>query len=392
MAQKPSFSRHLLGIYDRIFASTWPAWIGGLLLGITNVLIFTYRAPWFIYGGVRLWGLWLFKILGITLGGEIDAPWLNTGSLLDLGIIFGSFMSTLFLNAFRIRFPRRKIRLIQGFAGGLLMGVGTMLAPGCNIGGYFSAISALSLSGFVLFFGLLAGAYTGVRLVIWQTKLEVSKVGLLSQKVHQTSYSIRSEKVQPISGALALVIGVIIAIYLSAREQALGIYFLFGMTFGYLLQKSQFCLASSFRDLFLTGSGKIARGAILGIVIGVFGFSILQGTGMRSVFLLPVGWHTIIGGYIFGLGMVIAGGCASGMLFRAGEGVVQSMLAILGGMISSALFPVVSEAVGLSFGPNLWLVDLVGWPGAIITSICFLGTLFIVTEWVEMRQKGYVDD
>ena len=137
MAETPSFSRHLSRIYDRVFMSIWPAWVGGILLGIANVLIFTYRSPWFIYGGVRLWGLWLFKILGIQSVGKINAPWFDTGSLLNLGIILGSFISTLFLNAFRIRFPRKKIRLVQGFLGGVMMGIGTMLAPGCNIGGFF---------------------------------------------------------------------------------------------------------------------------------------------------------------------------------------------------------------------------------------------------------------
>ena len=364
----------------------WPAWVGGILLGIANVLIFTYRSPWFIYGGVRLWGLWLFKILGIQSVGEINAPWFDTGSLLNLGIILGSFMSTLFLNAFRIRFPRRKIMLVQGFLGGVMMGIGTMLAPGCNIGGFFSAISALSLSGFVLFFGLLAGAFTGVKFVVWQTKRERKDIPS-PHHIHKTLHLTKLRNIQPIGGGLTFALGIVTALYLSTHEQSLGIYFLFGIAFGYLLQKSQFCLASSFRDIFLTGGGKIIRGAILGIVIGIFGFSILQGTGIRNVFLLPVGWHTIVGGYIFGLGMVIAGGCASGMLFRAGEGSLQLMLAILGGMISSAWFPAFSQTVGLSFGPSVWLVDWVGWPGAILISLIFLGVWFVITEWMAWRRR-----
>jgi uncharacterized membrane protein YedE/YeeE len=261
-----------------------------------------------------------------------------------------------------------------------------MLAPGCNIGGFFSAISALSLSGFVLFFGLLAGAFTGVKLVRWQTRRE-GHDNTLSQKVHLAPDSTRLRKFQPFGGGLALVSGVVAALYLSTQEQALGVYLLFGMAFGYLLQKSQFCLASSFRDVFLTGSGKIARGAITGMVIGVFGFSILQGTGIRNAFVLPVGWHTVVGGYIFGVGMVIAGGCASGMLFRAGEGVLQLMFAILGGMISSAWFPAFSQSIGLSFGPSVWLVDWMGWPGAILFALSFLGAWFLITTWIEMRRR-----
>lgn len=123
------------------------------------------------------------------------------------------------------------------------------------------------------------------------------------------------------------------------------------------------------------------------MVMGIFGFSILQGTGIRNVFLLQVGWHTLVGGCVFGLGMVIAGGRASGMLFRAGEGVIQMVPTILGGMISSAWFPVFSKSIGLSSGPNIWLIDVLGWPSAVLGSIGFLGTWFTITEWNELRRR-----
>jgi hypothetical protein len=40
--------------------------------------------------------------------------------------------------------------LFKGFVGGCLMGVGSALAFGCNIGGFFSASAALSMAGLVM--------------------------------------------------------------------------------------------------------------------------------------------------------------------------------------------------------------------------------------------------
>ena len=47
-----------------------------------------------------------------------------------------------------------KGNVVKGGAGGLLMGVGAVLAFGCNIGGFFSATSALSLSGLGMMLGI----------------------------------------------------------------------------------------------------------------------------------------------------------------------------------------------------------------------------------------------
>lgn len=49
-----------------------------------------------------------------------------------------------------------------------------------------------------------------------------------------------------------------------------------------------------------------------------------------TVFATPLGLNNIIGGLMFGIGMVLAGGCASGVLYRAGEGYITAFTAIFG--------------------------------------------------------------
>jgi Na+-transporting NADH:ubiquinone oxidoreductase subunit NqrB len=52
------------------------------------------------------------------------------------------------------------------------------------------------------------------------------------------------------------------------------------------------------------------RGVMISMIIGVIGFSIIKANGIKpaQMFVSPAGWHTVIGGLIFGFGMVMADG------------------------------------------------------------------------------------
>ena len=57
--------------------------------------------------------------------------------------------------------PAKKIRFVQGFVGGLLMGFGSRLGQGCNIGAFFTAIPSLALAAWIFAPGLAIGAWLG---------------------------------------------------------------------------------------------------------------------------------------------------------------------------------------------------------------------------------------
>ncbi len=376
--------------YWYIFDRLWPAWLGGLLLGLVNFAMFAYAAPWFIYGGFIIPGNWLINYVGITPASDLVNPWVNTSFVHDMAIILGAFISILLANNFRIRMPRRKIRLAEGFVGGLIMGVGVMLAPGCNIGGFFSAIASLSLSGFVMFFALAIGAYSGVLIARWRLKREIRSgaVAMYEQKANTTVPNHQPTRWrQPIIGLLVLLIGLALFELALSYDSKLGIFLLFGLVFGFILQRTGFCFTASFRDMFTSGDGRLARGVIVAIGVAMLGFAILLGLGIRQPFTLPLGWHTLIGGYLFGLGMVIAGGCATGTLFRIGEGSVQLLFALPGGMLGAALFSVFLKTVGFKMGPQIWLVDILGWHWSLFAGLAFLAVWLLVIQWNEVRKR-----
>jgi uncharacterized membrane protein YedE/YeeE len=119
------------------------------------------------------------------------------------------------------------------------------------------------------------------------------------------------------------------------------VYIWFGFAYGMMLQYGRFCMASASRDLFAAGVPRMA----VGIMVALMFFSIIQAilsaTNMSTFHPAPFGIHTPISGVIFGVGMVLAGGCASGSLYKIGEGNGTSMLAIVGISFGQAIFSVV---------------------------------------------------
>lgn len=115
-------------------------------------------------------------------------------------------------------------------------------------------------------------------------------------------------------------------------------YIWFGFAYGMMLQYGRFCFASAFRDLFAVGVPRM----FVGIMIAMSAFGLvsvfLAATKMETFHAGPIGIHETIGGLIFGIGMVLAGGCASGTLYKCGEGNGTSMLAAVAISFSQAIF------------------------------------------------------
>lgn len=116
------------------------------------------------------------------------------------------------------------------------------------------------------------------------------------------------------------------------------VYMWFGFLYGALQQYGRFCFASAWRDLIMV---KVPR-MFVGIMVGAIVLSIIS----AYVFVeFPGGYHTanigpheLIGGMLFGLGMVFAGGCATGSLYKTGEGNMISLTVLLSLSFAQAIF------------------------------------------------------
>jgi hypothetical protein len=88
---------------------------------------------------------------------------------------------------------------------------------------------------------------------------------------------------------------------------------------------------SAFRDILLLKEFKLAKAVAVSLVVLMVGFAIFAFAGIID--LNPTAfkpWAAIVGGLIFGVGMVLAAGCASGTTYRVGEGMMGSVFAAVG--------------------------------------------------------------
>jgi uncharacterized membrane protein YedE/YeeE len=104
-----------------------------------------------------------------------------------------------------------------------------------------------------------------------------------------------------------------------------------GFLFGFFLQKGNLCGSSAFSEVLLFKDWKKVWGLWICIVTSMVGFAVLDLVGWVTLNPKPLIWgNYVIGGLVFGIGMVLAGGCVSGCLFKAGTGNLNSIVAILG--------------------------------------------------------------
>ncbi len=104
----------------------------------------------------------------------------------------------------------------------------------------------------------------------------------------------------------------------AADHPALGLAMLFGIGFGLLIERAQICFTSAFRDMWITGRTVMAKAIIFGMAASAIGiFSYVQ-LGMAPK-IMWAGPNAAIGGLLFGFGIVLAGGCETGWMYRAVE-------------------------------------------------------------------------
>lgn len=369
--------------YRRLFRSPWPVWTGGVIYGLVNVLLFLYLAPWSTLDGVLNWGDNLLGRFGVGNTGALS-PLLRSGSVINFGVMAGAFLASLLAGQFGLRLgPRRE--LVKGAIGGVLMGVGAVLARGCNIGGFFSGMSAFSLHGITMAAGLALGAFLGARYLAW----ELERTSLDVSPGRSRSWFHRS-KPQPYVG-LALLIGLLIAAfaYLKTGYYDRAVMLFFGAVLGVASQRSRICFVRAFREPFLTGDGSHARALLLALLVSSIGFAVVKFVIFERVdeFVRPTFWlGSLVGGSVFGLGMVLAGGCGGGTLWRIGEGHIKLMIALVGYVGSAALLNdwLVEHDLIEKLGEAAFLPDMVGgwhWALAIVLGLIALAYLFV--QWTE---------
>ena len=375
--------------YETLFARPWPVWGAAILVAVANVFLFAFDRPFTASDGVRNWGDWVLTGVGVVKRPDLVAPWLYSGSLLNVGVVAGALIAALLSREFALRVPPRG-ELVKGAVGGVLLGVGAMLALGCNIGGFFSAVSALSLSGLGMMIGLGAGAFLGLRYLMWEMK---HRPRWSSGRARVFLAPTEGRSRQPLFGLVLLVALLAVPfLYSQQGHGARGLFLLFGAAFGLVFQRSRLCLVRAFREPFMTGDAEHTRAGALAIVIAMLGFSILKFTDLKDQgeWVFPAaGAGALLGGLIFGVGMVLAGGCGAGSIWRMGEGQVKLWAAVATFALSASLTRLVLTQTGLQqkLGVAVFMPSVFGWAGAVALVVAVMLGWAALATWNEASGK-----
>lgn len=203
---------------------------------------------------------------------------------------------------------------------------------------------------------------------------------------------------------LVALISLIIFGYLIDNNTIYAFTWIIGIIIGITMQRSRFCFAASFRDPIMVGTTSLFRAVILGLMISTIGFGIYQYiffSNLESYSIMdipgqiyPVGIHTVIGAIIFGIGMVIAGGCATGTLIRIGEGYLMQVIVFIGFIIGATLG-------GRSFGfwdklfisssRIIYIPEYIGLIPTILSQLIILVIIYYLAIWYDKKNSIMAD-
>ncbi|MBK5299100.1 MAG: YeeE/YedE family protein [Vicinamibacteria bacterium] len=195
--------------------------------------------------------------------------------------------------------------------------------------------------------------------------------------------------------AVSAVMGVGLAV--SARQASL---MLVGLLAGVTLYHAAFGFTTAFRLFAVEGRGAGVRAQMLMLGLTALVFIPLIGAGqpvlgqsLRGA-VAPLGVALLIGAFLFGVGMQLGGGCASGTLYSAGGGNVRMGVTlagfIAGSLIGTAHAPWWERVPSM---PGVSMIATTGIVGALAITAFLLGGVVLASRAIERRRHGdLIDD
>lgn len=333
--------------YETVFVEEWSPYLGIILLVMVIAGLMIGGLFWGVFGGLKLWGDWFNNLIGLgpalDLPDTLEGPLLHRMSLMNITLVLGAFCAAVLSRQFQISRPPR-LEYVWAALGGSFMGLGATLAGGCTTGGFFTPLIHSSPAGWAMWAGLLAGAAIGLKLLSWT--LENIEWGMQAPATLNTPAGIASLYRWLGFGLLLAIIAWAAGWYYSENEKlaARGIIILSGFAMGFIMHRSRLCFARAFREPFMTAEGEMTKAIMLGAALGIPIAALLFRSKVIDPYIaIPATFWigSLLGGLIFGIGMVFAGGCASGSLWRMGEGHLKLWVAVFffawSGSIASGL-------------------------------------------------------
>ncbi|MCL6637670.1 MAG: YeeE/YedE family protein [Alicyclobacillus sp.] len=187
------------------------------------------------------------------------------------------------------------------------------------------------------------------------------------------------------------------AVIQHASSPSHALLFLVAGVLGAALYHAHFGFTSSFRRLLVGGRGIGIRAQMVMfalanlLMLPLFVHGSALGHAIKGN-VYPVGLSVLVGSFLFGLGMQLGDGCASGTLYHTGGGDARGILT-LAGFVAGSLLGTLNYTWWMktpSFQP-VSLVQTFGPTGGLLLNLVIMAFVFAVAWSWEKRRHGQVE-
>ncbi|MBK5244432.1 MAG: YeeE/YedE family protein [Eubacteriaceae bacterium] len=212
----------------------------------------------------------------------------------------------------------------------------------------------------------------------------------------------RKFKIQPLIGLGLFLILALFGFIKNGVNPNLPLFLFTGVALGYILTRSRYGFAGGIKRQYITGEGSLGKALLVMFAIAMVLTAVIQWSaamngadipGLNFVKFLNI--SILLGGFLFGMGMMLAGGCASGTLCDAGEGEGRALIALVAFILGSVPGLAVQDMLNTSaigqIGMKMYLPDVFGYVGAVALSCLVLFGLYVMVQKYEnfRKKEGY---
>ncbi|MED4127669.1 MULTISPECIES: YeeE/YedE family protein [Shouchella] len=197
---------------------------------------------------------------------------------------------------------------------------------------------------------------------------------------------------------VGIVVSILLTVFLALTQHVVQpLLALIGIGLGFTLFHARFGFTSAFRRLASVGNGQSLRAHMLMLAVACLLFAPILAVGTTffgtdaNGYVSPVGVSLLVGAFIFGIGMQLGGGCASGTLYAVGGGrsvmFITLLFFIIGSTIGAAHFTFWMDDMPSAEPFSLATSTGLGYGGALLVSLLIFAGIAWITIRIEKKKN-----
>ncbi|KMY52954.1 membrane protein [Bacillus sp. FJAT-27231] len=202
---------------------------------------------------------------------------------------------------------------------------------------------------------------------------------------------------KPLASAGIVIALILLAVIVNVTTWTQGVLFIIGLALGVTLLYARFGFTSAFRRLMSVGNVQGLQAHMIMLAVASILFAIILGTGFSFTgitpagYVSPVGTSLIFGAFIFGVGMQLGNGCASGTLYQVGGG-ASSMILTLLAFITGSVLGAYHFTFWMEDTPSLPPISLaestgLGYFGALVVQLILFAAIYWITVQIAKKKN-----